>query len=71
MSEVIIISYINGKLKLQVESYEIIFQRKGKNSVKIVNHENHAGKNGNFVPKKYRIYAEKKALKIICNDPEL
>ncbi len=65
---VYVISYTNGKLKLMNDPYEIHYQRNGKDKVKIVYFENHNGKTGHCVPKKYSKSGKKKAIEIICKD---
>ncbi len=42
-NDIYIISFSNGKLKLMNGDFEIVFQKKGSNGVKIIDFQNHKG----------------------------
>ena len=63
-----IISLVNGKLTVMSCHFEIMFQKKGNNGVKVIRSINHNGGKDHFIPTKYRKPAEKEAIRILCNE---
>jgi len=66
--DAIVFKQTNGKLQLMCGSFEMHFQRKGNSNVKRIYFENHNGKTGHCVPRKYNEPAKKKAIEILCRD---